>query len=131
MQIDTSQRGSRVIPLLVYAFTCLWAAFVLYGTLTPMPALPGPPRSDLIVHFAVFFVLVLPSATVLPRHAFAIALFALTLGGAIELIQPYVGRSREFLDFLADSAGVLGGLCAGKMIRMAFGLRESTDTATG
>lgn len=46
-----------------------------------------------------------------PRLAPWIVLAAVAHGGAIELIQPFVGRGRELLDFVADTVrAVSGGL---------------------
>ena len=115
--------GRHVFVYASHTLTLLWAAFIAYGTLTPMPALPGPPRSDLIVHFAIFAILVLPTATALPRRTFVMVLIAIAFGGAIELIQPHVGRSSDLLDFLADTAGAFagwgGGLILRKIVRVA------------
>jgi VanZ family protein len=37
-------------------------------------------------------------------------LFAFVLGGSIELIQPYVGRSKELMDLIADMIGCFCGI---------------------
>ena len=39
------------------------------------------------------------------------------LGLGIELVQPYVGRSREWIDVVADLAGLLAGTGLGLMLR--------------
>lgn len=76
----------------------------------------GVPGSDKLHHFIAFAALTLPAGFARPRLGLWIALSALAYGGAIELIQPLVGREREFLDFVADGAGsLLGALCGAVM----------------
>ena len=43
---------------------------------------------------------------------------ALVFGAAIELVQPFVGRSAELVDFVADIVGVACGLALGLILRM-------------
>ena len=40
-------------------------------------------------------------------------LLFILLGGAIEIIQPYVNRYGEWLDFMANTIGVVIGLAIG------------------
>lgn len=49
-------------------------------------------------------------------------LYCAILGGSIELIQPYVGRGRELLDFIADIIGAMIG--AGILLPFARRLRN-------
>ena len=41
----------------------------------------------------------------------------MVLGGVIEILQPYVGRSGEWLDFGADAVGILLGAAIGMMMK--------------
>lgn len=43
--------------------------------------------------------------------------FFILWGGAIELLQPYVNRNGEWLDFAANSLGVVFGVCVGMLAR--------------
>jgi len=43
-------------------------------------------------------------------------LLYICLGGVIELIQPYVNRYGEWLDFIANTAGVLIGSGFGLLV---------------
>ena len=66
-------------------------------------------------------ILVLPSAALYPRIIFSVLPFSVTFGGAIEIVQPAVGRNGEWADFYADIMGVgigtVVGLCAGAVLR--------------
>jgi VanZ family protein len=47
-----------------------------------------------------------------PMRALLVLLYCALIGGAIEILQPYVGRGCEFLDFVADITGALLGTLA-------------------
>ena len=53
-----------------------------------------------------------------PNRGKVIFLTALILGGAIELIQPYMNRSGEMEDFWADAIGAGLGILLGKCIAL-------------
>lgn len=87
------------------------------GMLTLLPlAVPGPPGGDKAHHIIGFAALVLPGCILRPNWAGALLAFAVVYGGAIELVQPHVGRSGEWTDFAADVAGAFAGGLAGAFI---------------
>lgn len=91
------------------AATLAVAALIGVATLTPIQN-PGVPGTDKSHHLIAFAALALPLSFSRPSLAPWIVLAAIGYGGAIELIQPFVGRSREGLDLLADAIGaVIGG----------------------
>lgn len=78
----------------------------------------GPQWADKAFHAIAFFILVLPGAMV-HRWAFLwLVPLAIAFGAAIELVQPYFGRSRELGDLYADIAGIFAGVLAGTLIRI-------------
>ncbi len=91
-------------------------------SLWPLAQLPSVPGSDKIHHFVAYAALMFPAALRRPRHWLFIALFFILWGGGIELIQPYVNRYGEWLDFLANSCGVLLGIVAATLLRFCFPL---------
>lgn len=99
---------------LTSALTLAIAVLIAFGTLTP-PGPPGPPLpfTDKQMHFMAFALLVMPLIWVKPRYVLWLAPLALIYGGVIELLQPFVGRSADWLDLLADSGGILAGLLPG------------------
>lgn len=71
------------------------------------------PRTDKAYHLIGFAVLVFPAAVLFPRLLWWVLPGAVLFGGAIELIQPRVGRSGEFSDFIADASGIAVGVLVG------------------
>lgn len=102
---------------MVHVLTLFMALVIGWLTLTPQPpGPPGVPGWDKIGHVVAFAALSAPLAWRHPRHWWAVALAALAFGGLIEIVQPYVGRSREIADLLADGAGaVLGAWVAARI----------------
>jgi VanZ family protein len=73
------------------------------------------PQFDKMVHFRLYAILSFLwyySNSKKRRYEFFlfVVVYALFLGTAIELIQPSVGRSKEFLDLLADWVGCFAGI---------------------
>lgn len=83
------------------------------GALAPLPPIPGPPGSDKLAHLTAFALIALPTAALAPRHLIWLLPLGLAYGGAIELIQPLVGRGRELLDLVSDGLGLAVGAVAG------------------
>ena len=99
---------------LAFVLTGIVAAIIAGLMLTPVtaPEVMGT-SSDKAYHVIAFAALTFPSALLAPRLCFPLLVFACLFGGAIEIIQPMVGRSGEWGDFLADAAGALIGLLTG------------------
>ena len=97
--------------------TMLIAALIAYGALTPPGGynLTTGPASlfDKHQHVTAFALLVLPLTWVRFRNAFWLVPLALVYGGAIEILQPLVGRSSNLLDLVANSVGVGLGILPG------------------
>jgi VanZ family protein len=108
--------------LLALSLTAIIAVVISVLTLTPINA----PKvlvegSDKLYHLIAFAALTFPSALLARPISIPVFCLAILFAAGIELIQPSVGRSREWGDFLADSVGALIGLHAGKLIsRLPF-----------
>ncbi|MCA2010048.1 VanZ family protein [Cereibacter sphaeroides] len=94
------------------------AALLIAGaTLSPMP--PGNHLTggiDKVYHFIAFATLIFPLILTDSRRWSWAVPGAILYGGLIELIQPSVGRSAEWLDFGADIAGVLAGAALSEIL---------------
>jgi VanZ family protein len=106
------QRTDNSAIAVSLAVTLALAALIGFLTLTPIQN-PGVPGTDKSHHLIGFAALALPLSFSRPRLAPWVILAAAAYGGAIEIIQPLVGRSREVLDFVADAAGAVIGGAAG------------------
>mgnify|MGYP000597371654 FL=1 len=94
-----------------------WSACTLFTltaitvlSLSPLPESPPVPGGDKTHHLITYALLAFPAALRRPRHWQLLCLLFIAYGGVIELIQPYVNRYSEWLDFAANSTGVLCGL---------------------
>ena len=106
------RQATRWAVVLTIALATVIAAL----TLTPPVPVDMPAGSDKSYHFLAFMALALPLSTVRPRWSPALLIAFTAYGAAIEVIQPYVGRSREFADIVADVLGVASGLVLGLLV---------------
>lgn len=95
---------------------CYWWQLTLFimlliagGSLFPAAQLPSIPGTDKTHHFIGYGILMFPVALAKAKHFYIIALGLIGFGGLIELIQPYVNRYGEWLDFYANTGGLLCG----------------------
>lgn len=97
-----------------YGLTAALAAVIAVLTLLPLAAPPlASDGGDKVYHFVAFAGLMLPVAVLQPRALVWMIPAALLFGAGIEIIQPYVNRSRDLADFMADGAGVIAGSVCG------------------
>lgn len=96
----------------------LFLAVVIAGfTLTPLPPGPRTPVGlDKVYYFLAFAVLVFPVVVTDTRRWAWVVPVAIVYGGLTELLQPYVGRNAEWLDFGAMVSGVLAGAALAEIL---------------
>ncbi|MBL0714881.1 MAG: VanZ family protein [Desulfosarcina sp.] len=104
-----------------------WIAFTLFTlivitilSLWPLNELPAVPGTDKTHHLIAYAILMLPTALRKPNRWILFALFFITYSGAIELLQPYVNRNGEWLDMIANTAGVVCGLIIAELVNFFF-----------
>ena len=87
-------------------------AVVVWGELTPHPPRFATLWWDKAEHFIAYFGLTLLASLAwgLKRSLFWVLAGIVALGGALEIIQSFVGRDAEWGDFLANSLGAVAGL---------------------
>jgi VanZ family protein len=97
--------------------TIVLALTILVGMLAPISEVTtAPAGTDKIIHIVAFAALVFPLTLTKRIGLFPLFIFASLFGGMIEIIQHSFGRSAEIIDWIADSAGVICGMAAGKLI---------------
>ena len=79
-------------------------------SLWPLTSLPSVPGSDKTHHLIAYAAVVFPVALRKPNRWMLFVVFFIGYSGLIELIQPYVNRHGEWLDMLANTAGVVCGV---------------------
>ena len=87
------------------ATTMLVAVAVLVGSLTPSQSLPVQTWPDKVLHLQAYFAMTLPVCLARAGAWRWVLPAAIFLGGAIELIQPTVGRSADWVDMGANVLG--------------------------
>jgi len=88
-------------------FTLFLLSIITILSLFPFPVLPEVPGSDKTHHLIAYSVLATPVVLANPRNLLLYLFLLIIYGGLIEIIQPYVNRYGEWLDFLANTIGVI------------------------
>ncbi|MEM6577570.1 MAG: VanZ family protein [Pseudomonadota bacterium] len=102
--------------LVGYAVTVMIGLVVARLTLGPSGEGDPPfPHFDKVAHLLAFAALAFPLAAARAQSAAWIFSVGLLFGAAIEIIQPYVGRSAEWADLLADALGLILGIALGQL----------------
>ena len=94
---------------------CLFL-IITWLSLWPLDSLPSAPGSDKTHHLIAYAALVFPVALRQPNRWMWFVVFFIGYSGLIEVIQPYVNRYGEWLDMLANTAGVVCGVALATVI---------------
>ncbi len=105
--------SGRWIALLI---TALLALVIGILTLIPLSAPAVMPGSDEHHHLIAFAALALPVAALAPRLLWVLLPVLALYGVLIEVLQPFVGRSADPRDALADGLGLLIGSGLGLLV---------------
>lgn len=107
------------VTVLVIATTFASGITISWLTLMPqdLPDLEPNLPVDKFAHVAAFTAFILPSAILRPRFLWWIFPIAALLGFTIEVIQPHVGRSLDWMDVVANFVGLIIGIGLGLFIR--------------
>lgn len=93
-----------------------WPAVLVvgWGELTPHPPGVAALLWDKAEHFIAYFGLTVLASLAWGLRRSLVLVFAgiVALGGALEVLQSFVGRDAEWGDFLANDLGALAGLGA-------------------
>ncbi|MBO9708186.1 MAG: VanZ family protein [Caulobacter sp.] len=98
---------ARKINRLVFVVFVAASAFALWRALIPGDDTVGLIPWDKAKHFIVFYVLSILASLALPQSRLhRIGLVLLAFGGAIEILQGFVGRDASWFDLFADACGI-------------------------
>ncbi|RLA22538.1 MAG: VanZ family protein [Gammaproteobacteria bacterium] len=95
-------------------FTLLSLVVITASSLWPVEKLPLLPGTDKLHHIIAYAILMFPVALRKPEKWMLFGLFFIAYSGGIELVQPYVNRYGEWLDLLANTAGVICGFAVAR-----------------
>ncbi len=123
---------SRKINLLAFLVFVAAALFALWRALLPDDGGFRLIPWDKAKHFIVFYVLTALAITALPASRFwRIGVVLLAFGGAIEVLQAFVGRDAAWGDLFADACGI-GALFGPIVLReMTLNRASATRDASG
>lgn len=98
----------RKINRLIFIVFLAASAFALSQALLPDDGSVGRFIPwDKAKHFIVFYVLSITASLALPQsRLFRIGLVMFAFGGAIEILQGFVGRDASWFDLFADTCGI-------------------------
>ncbi|MEL6120496.1 MAG: hypothetical protein AAFN44_05970 [Pseudomonadota bacterium] len=103
-------------------------AVITGGSLVPRESGGDVGSADKVLHLVAYAVAILPLTQHKTQTRLIFAIGVLIWSGAIELVQPFVGRSASLLDLASNAAGLLLGLALGVLLdRVAF--KNGSDTA--
>ncbi|MEO0781423.1 MAG: hypothetical protein AAFZ46_06640 [Pseudomonadota bacterium] len=103
-------------------------AVITGGSLVPHESGGDVGSADKVLHLVAYAVAILPLTQHKTQTRLIFAIGVLIWSGAIELVQPFVGRSASLLDLASNAAGLLLGLALGVLLdRVAF--KNGSDTA--
>ena len=111
LKLLAEHRRPVLIALRVVLF--VGTAIGLYWALKPVPPASSVHFRDKVEHFICFYLLTATALAAYPKaRAVILVLVLAVFGAAIEGLQalPVIGRDAEFLDWVADIAGVLTAL---------------------
>ena len=89
---------------------------ITFLSLYPLSELPEFPGTDKTHHLVAYFILAFPSGLRKPKKWVLFVFLFIIFGGVIEMIQPYVNRYGEWLDFFVNTIGVFIGFFAGVVL---------------
>lgn len=89
-------------------------------SLTPLPNLPEVPGSDKTHHLIAYGALMFPAFMVNHKLKGVLLFLFATWGGVIELLQPFVNRYGEWVDLVANMAGLAIGAALGWLLARAY-----------
>ena len=104
--------------------TLLVSLAICAGTLTSFSTSNTFLGDDKLHHVIAFTCFVLPMILVSPKYWRLMTTYSLIFGGMIELVQPYVNKTGDPMDLLANTAGTIIGIVMGSALFRFHQLRK-------
>jgi VanZ family protein len=114
------QQWKSITVFLLLAITVL--------SLYPLSKLPEFPGTDKTHHLVAYFCLALPLGLRNPNKRILFIFAFIIFGGIIEMIQPYVNRYDEWLDFFANTIGVIFGVFTGLILNKKLLIKKLVNS---
>jgi VanZ family protein len=89
-------------------------------SLYPLPKPQELQETDKTFHLVAYFLLALPTGLKKQNKWVLFIFLFIIFGGVIEMIQPYINRHGEWLDFFANTIGVISGFFVGLILNNKF-----------
>jgi VanZ family protein len=96
--------------------TFFLSIIIIFLSLNPFLKAPDFHESDKTFHLIAYFMLAIPTGIEKPKRWVLLVFILIIFGGFIEIIQPYFNRYGEWLDFFANTLGVILGFSSGVII---------------
>ena len=97
----------KKVQIIAFSILLFLAVAIAFVTLLPSSQLQSMHGNDKFFHFFAFALMAPPLLFITRTKVLKVAAVAILYGGAIELIQPIVGRNAEVMDLVADIVGVI------------------------
>ncbi len=97
---------------------------ITFLSLWPLQELPSVPGTDKTHHFIAYAALMFPVALRQAKFWKGYGVMIVGYSGVIELVQPFVNRYGEWLDMLANTCGVVIGICIAAFINFIVNRRQ-------
>ena len=104
-------------PFWARRVTVALAALIGLATFIPAHNLPDAPGTDKLHHVIACAALVLPMSFAKPHQFWKYAVYGIMFGNFIERAQPFVNKSGDVGDVLADACGIALGCAVGVGLR--------------
>jgi len=109
------------------ALTLVSVVTVTISSLWPVDQLPQVPGTDKLHHVIAYAMVMFPIALRRPERWVWFGLLVVAYSGGIELVQPYMNRYAEWLDLLANSAGVVSAVVIAELINRVFPSQQNSQ----
>ena len=105
-----------------YALTLFVGVIITWGMLSPSDGGQPPfAHFDKVMHVMAFACLGFPLTATRTHPSRRIFVAGLAFGAVIELFQPHFGRTGDWIDLLADMAGLCLGIAFGRLAARVTG----------